>query len=284
MEDIFQQLKTQFKTGDITIKLIFICVGIFFLSTLLDFIFFQKSFYSIQDYFSAKASFQEFFSQPWGILTYSFFHGSLWHLVLNMVMIYFVGKLFLRYFRDEDFITFFLFGAIFGAVIFMLFSPVFHYGNALVGASAGIYAVFFGLVAYIPKTKVQLLFLNLNIPLDYVGLAFLGFDLLMILSGDSNLGGHISHLGGAFFGFLYMKQFEKGNDFLGKFMRGLWYKPKKKPVNTRKTPPRDDYEFNAQKVQNQKEIDKILDKISRSGYESLTKEEKDTLFKAGRNG
>jgi membrane associated rhomboid family serine protease len=284
MKDIIQQLKTQFKSGDITIKLIFICVGIFVLSAIVNLSFFQKTLYSVEDLFAAKATLNEFFSQPWGILTYTFFHGNLWHLLLNMLMLFFVGKLFLRYFRSEDFLIFFLFGSIFGALFFMLFSPVFHYGESLVGASAGLYAIFFALVAYIPKTKVQLMFLNFNIPLDYIGYALIGFDVLMIAMGDQNLGGHISHLGGASFGFLYMKQFEKGKDFLGKFFRSLFSKKKLKVEKGRKTPPRDDYEFNAQKVQKQQEIDKILDKISRSGYESLTKSEKDTLFKAGKNG
>ena len=283
MKDIIQQLKNHYKSGDITIKLIFICVGIFLISTLVDVIF-QKSFFSLSDYFSAKASFDQFFSQPWGIFTYPFFHGNFLHLLLNMLMLFFVGKLFLRYFRSEDFLTFFLFGAISGAVLFMAFSYVLNYGNALVGASAAIYAIFFALVAYIPKTKVQLMFININIPLDYVGYAILAFDVLMILFNAKNTGGHISHFGGAMFGYLYMKQFERGNDFLGKFFRNLFRRNKIKTHNQRKTPPRDDYEFNGQKVAKQQEIDKILDKISRSGYESLTKEEKDTLFKAGKNG
>lgn len=284
MKDIIQQIKTKFKTGDISIKLIFICVGIFILSALVNFIFFSKTIINVHDYLAAKASIDSFFSQPWGIITYAFFHGNLWHLLLNMVMIFFVGKLFLRYFRGEDFITFFLFGSIMGAIFFMAFSSLLNYGDVLVGSSAGIYAIFFALVAYIPKTKVQLMFLNFNIPLDYIGYALIGVDVLMILTGDKNIGGHVSHLGGAAFGFLYMKQFEKGKDFLGNFFRSLFSKKKMKVEKGRKTPPKDDYEFNAQKVEKQQEIDRILDKISRSGYESLTKNEKDILFKAGRNG
>lgn len=284
MKEIVNQLKTQFKTGDISIKLIFICVGIFILTALINLIAFDKTQFSISEFFAAKANLDDFFRQPWGVITYAIFHGNLWHLLLNMLMIFFVGKLFLRYFRGEDFLTFYLFGSILGAIFFMGFAPIFDYGKSLVGASAGIYAIFFALVAYIPKTKVQLMFLNFNIPLDYVGYALIGFDILMILTDNTNVGGHVSHLGGAAFGFLYMKQFEKGNDFLGKFIRSLFSKKKLKVEKGRKTPPRDDYEFNAQKVAKQQEIDKILDKISRSGYESLSKAEKDILFKAGKNG
>lgn len=283
MSDIIQQLKSHYQNGNINIKLIFICVAVFVISILINFLFFRNSVYTIFDYFDAKPSLEQFFSQPWGVLTYTFFHGGIWHLALNMLMVYFVGQMFLRYFRKEDFLTFFLFGSIAGAIFFMGFSYVFNYANGLVGASAAVYAVFFALVAYIPKTKVQLMFININIPLDYVAYGLLVIDLLMILSGN-NVGGHVSHIGGAAFGFLYMKQFEKGNDFLGGMIRSLFFREKKSVKTDRRKAARDDYEFNSQKVNKQKDVDKILDKISRSGYESLTKEEKDFLFKQGKNG
>ena len=282
MKDLIQQLKTNYKNGTINIRLIFICVAVFVVTILINLFFFRGGL-KIHHFFEAKPSFEQFFSQPWGILTYAFFHGGLLHLALNCLMIYFIGQLFLRYFRKEDFLTFFLFGAISGALFFMCFSYVFNYGQGLVGASAAVYAIFFALVAYIPKTKVQLMFFNFNIPLDYIGYFLLAFDVLMILSGD-NVGGHISHLGGAAFGFLYMKQFEKGNDFLGGIVRPIFFPQKKKHKASHRSTPRDDYEFNSQKVEKQRKVDKILDKISRSGYDSLTKEEKDFLFKSGRNG
>lgn len=284
MNDFIQLLKTKYKEGEINIRLIFICVGIFVISLLINSLFFRNTSIEIEDYFVAKSSFESFFSQPWGILTYTFFHGSFIHLALNMVMIYFIGQLFLRYFRKENFLTFFLFGSISGALFYMIFSYVFNYKVGLVGASAAVYALFFALIAYIPKTKIQLLFINIPIPLDYIGYALLGYDLLMILSGD-NVGGHISHLGGSAFGFLYMKQFEKGRDFLGYITQIVFFSGSKFSLKKKKKapkPPRDDYEFNDRKVEKQKDIDKILDKISRSGYESLSKEEKDFLFKAGR--
>jgi len=283
MNDLIQQLKTKFKEGDVSVKLVFINVTVFVLMTLLNFIFFRGSISGIDQYFGAESSVEGFFNQPWGVLTYSFFHGNIIHLALNMVMVYFIGKLFLRYFRSEDFLTFYFWGALFGVLFFMVFSKVLNYGQILIGASAAVYAAFFALVAYIPKTKVQLMFININIPLDYVAYGLLAFDFIMILSND-NTGGHVSHLGGAAFGFLYMKQFEKGNDFLGSFMRKLFYRKPKLQKNHSKKPPRDDYEFNSRKVEKQNKVDKILDKISRSGYDSLSKEEKDFLFKSGRNG
>lgn len=291
MSDLFEQLKNNYKNGNVSVKLIFINVAVFALAIIVNFIFFRDGIIEVEDFFDAKPSFIQFFSQPWGAFSYTFFHGgtdsfskNFLHLALNMLMLFFVGKIFLRYFRADDFLTFYFSGSVSGVLFFMIFSDVLKYGGSLLGASAAIYAVFFALVAYMPKTKVQIAFININIPLDYVAYALIGFDVLMILAND-NVGGHVSHLGGALFGFLYMKQFEKGNDFIGKFFRNLFFSKKIKKNPTRNsTPPRDDYEFNAQKVKKQQKVDKILDKISRSGYESLSKEEKDFLFNSGRNG
>ncbi|MDX9705104.1 MAG: rhomboid family intramembrane serine protease [Weeksellaceae bacterium] len=281
MKDIIQQIKEKYKHGEINTKLIFICVAIFILSSFINFIFFQNRVGNIEDFFAAKPKIEQFFSQPWGIISYAFFHGSFLHLLLNSLMLYFVGQFFLRYFRKEDFLTFFLFGSVFGALFFMIFSPLLAYNDGLIGASAAIYSLFFALIAYLPKNKIQFLFIPINFPLDYVGYALLAWDILMIIAGD-NTGGHISHIGGAVFGFLYMKSFEKGSDFLGGIAHFFFSRNKIKTYQKIKTPPRDDYEFNSQKVEKQKKIDGILDKISRSGYESLTKEEKDFLFNAGK--
>lgn len=288
MTDFIEKIKFKYKQGEINVRLIFVCVGIFLFSLIFNF-FFSKllNLPNIQNYFVAKATWEGFLGQAWGIITYTFIHGDLLHLALNMLMIYFIGNMFLRYFRKENFLTFFLFGSISGAIAFMGFSYVFNYGNSLLGASAAVYSIFFAMMTYLPHTKIRLFLLNFDIKFIHIGYGLLAFDILMILS-DNNVGGHISHLGGAAFGYFYMKQFEKGNDFLGQIIRSIFYrsKPIRKPKNTyqerRKTPPRDDYEFNAMRNAKQKKVDEILDKISRSGYESLTKEEKDFLFKAGK--
>lgn len=278
--DVIEQLKYNFKNGDVSIRLIFICVAIFIVDTI-----FGLFDIHINSYFSLGSGWEAFIRQPWGILTYSFFHGNWIHLLLNMFMLYVMGKFFLRYFRNYDLLTFYIFGAIFGGIFFVSISPLIDAPAVLVGASAAVYSVFFALVSYVPKMRLQLAIVNITLPLDYLAYGLLGFDLIMILVGN-NVGGHISHLGGAAFGFLYMKQFEKGNDFLGKFLMKLI--PSKNSQKTRRSerakPPKDDYEFNAQKVDKQKKVDAILDKISRSGYDTLTKEEKDFLFKSGKNG
>lgn len=282
MKNLWQQLKFRYREGDVSIKLIYICVSLFLLSMLVNVLFYRNSPQQFEDFFGSLAGWDGFLHQPWGLITYTFFHAGLLHLAINMLMLWVIGKMFLQYFRTNDLLTFFLFGALAGSIAFTVLSQLFPIGGILIGASAGIYALFFALASYMPKHKIQLMFIRLSIPLDYIAYGLIAYDLILIVSGK-NVGGQISHLGGAAFGFFYMKAFEKGNDFLGHLIRPLFVaKSVRKPGKTQR-PPRDDYDFNSQKVDKQKKIDKILDKISGSGYESLSREEKDFLFKAGKN-
>ncbi len=290
--NILDELKLKYSTGNSATKLIYVNVVVFFTLLIVDFILktVVKSSITTVEIFGLS-SFNELITRPWQVLTYSWLHGNLFHLIMNMVLLYFVGQMFLRHFRDQNLYTFYIFGGIFGGIFFLLFQDVFNYSH-LVGASASVYAVFFGLISYNPKMPVRLLLIPSSFPLLYVGYVFIAFDVYNIIA-DQNAGGSISHLGGAAFGYLYMKQFERGNDFLGKFINqigGIFQKKEKSTFKTYKNTsstqsqnvPKNDYDFNHQKVEKQKKIDTILDKISRSGYESLSKEEKDFLFKEGR--
>ncbi|WP_282629270.1 rhomboid family intramembrane serine protease [Empedobacter sedimenti] len=291
--NILDELKLKYSSGNSATKLIYINVVVFFTLLIVDFVF-KTTAHSIVTTTGlfALTSFDELIRMPWQILTYSWLHGNLFHLIMNMVLLYFVGQMFLQQFQNRNLVTFYIFGGIAGGVFFLLFQNIFNYSHLLVGASASIYAVFFGMISYNPKMPVRLLLIPTSFPLLYVGYVFIAFDVYNIIA-DQNAGGSISHLGGAIFGYLYMKQFERGNDFLGNFIFQIGSIFKKKEKTTFKTykntsstkqnnVPRDDYDFNHQKVEKQKKIDTILDKISRSGYESLSKEEKDFLFKEGR--
>lgn len=292
--NIIDDLKQKYKYGNSAIKLIYINVMVFFTLLIVDFILktIANATISTTDLFALYSS-EELLLRPWQVLTYSWLHGNPFHLLMNMILLYFVGQMFLKQFRDTNLFTFYIFGGIFGGIFFLLFQNVFNYSHLLVGASAAVYAVFFGLISYNPKMPVRLMFIPTSFPLLYVGYVFIAFDVYNIIA-NQNAGGSISHLGGAIFGYLYMKQFEKGNDFLGKILYKIGSITKKKERSTFKTyknsssdfkrtnVPKNDYDFNHQKVEKQKKIDVILDKISRSGYESLSKEEKDFLFKEGR--
>ena len=289
--NILDELKLKYSSGNSATKLIYINVVIFFTLLIVDFVV-QKTGNSVlttTDLF-ALTSAEKLMSKPWQVLTYSWLHGNLIHLIMNMILLYFVGQLFLQQFRNQNLYTFYIFGGIFGGIFFILFQSVFNYSHLLVGASASVYALFFAMISYNPKMPVRLILIPTSFPLLYVGYVFIAFDVYNIIT-DQNAGGSISHLGGAIFGYLYMKQFERGNDFLGKFIfqiGNIFQKKEKstfktyKNTSTQQNVPKDDYDFNHQKVEKQKKIDTILDKISRAGYESLSKEEKDFLFKEGR--
>lgn len=292
--NILDDLKLKYSSGNSATKLIYINVVVFFTLLIVDFILrtVANSIINTTDLF-ALSSFDDLLTKPWQIFSYSWLHGNLFHLIMNMVLLYFVSQMFLQQFQNRNLVTFYIFGGITGGIFFLLFQNIFNYSHLLVGASAAVYAVFFGMISYNPKMPVRLLLIPTSFPLLYVGYFFIAFDVYNIIA-NQNAGGSISHLGGAIFGYLYMKQFEKGNDFLGNFIIKIEQLFQKKDKSTFKTykntsststrtnVPKDDYDFNHQKVEKQKKIDVILDKISRSGYESLSKEEKDFLFKEGR--
>ena len=284
---ILDDLKLKYKTGNIATKMIYMNVVIFFSLLLVD-KFISSSF---SEFFRLPRFEESFLSQPWSILTYTWIHWDLWQMVMNMILFYFVAQLFLRFFRDKDLLTFYIFGGLAGALAFLIF-PI-KTTNLLAGSSAAIYALLFAVISYNPKMLVRLVLIPSSFPLLYFGYFFLGLDILQILLKGNNIGGSISHLGGMTFGYLYMKQFEKGNDFLGNFIQqivSLFNKDQKTNFKTYKnytskssnSVPKNDDQYNHEKVEKQKKIDGILDKISRAGYESLSKEEKDFLFKEGR--
>ena len=292
--NILDDLKLKYSSGNSATKLIYINVVVFFTLLIVDFILrtVANSIINTTDLF-ALSSFDDLLTKPWQIFSYSWLHGNLFHLIMNMVLLYFVGQMFLQQFQNRNLVTFYIFGGITGGIFFLLFQNIFNYSHLLVGASAAVYAVFFGMISYNPKMPVRLLLIPTSFPLLYVGYFFIAFDVYNIIA-NQNAGGSISHLGGAIFGYLYMKQFEKGNDFFCNFIIKIEQLFQKKDKSTFKTykntsststrtnVPKDDYDFNHQKVEKQKKIDVILDKISRSGYESLSKEEKDFVLKEGR--
>tara|TARA_B110000467_G_scaffold152118_1_gene161155 strand:+ start:941 stop:1567 length:627 start_codon:yes stop_codon:yes gene_type:complete len=207
-----------------------------------------------------------------------------------MVFLYFGSKLFLQHFNNKQLITTYILGGICGAILFkLLFNifpeyPTFNADKPLIGASAGVFAIMIAATTYRPNSLIPLPFIG-NVKLKHI--AWVAIILFYIGIGNSdNPGGHIAHLGGALFGYIYIKQLQKGNDFSTGFsnfferlVNTFKNKSKLKTVHKR---AKTDYEFNSGKSAQQKEIDKILEKISKSGYESLSKEEKATLFSASK--
>lgn len=237
--------------------------------------------------------FSEFIFKPWSIITYGFAHIDFWHLFFNMLVLYFIGRSFSNLFNIKLSLNVYFLGIITGAVAYMLAYAIFPGGilkftGPLLGASAGVRAALLFLCAYMPNYEVRLI--TFNIKLLYIGLVLVALDVLGLFSG--NAGGNIAHLGGDILGFLYATQLKKGIDIGKGFERimdsvsSLFSKKSRlKTVHRSKSKgktfaghTKDEFgEFNKQK-----QIDVILDKISKSGYESLSKEEKEFLFRSGK--
>ena len=238
----------------------------------------------------------EYIFKPWSIITYSFLHSGIWHILSNMLILYYAGIYFLTYFSAKKLLNFYFLGVIFGALIYMLSYNLFpafqETGRSyLLGASAGVMAVLVGIATHVPHLRIRLLFLG-SIKFWYIAAFLVLLDIIQI--PISNSGGHLAHLGGALFGYVYAKQLGKGNDigsgfekFIGSFLS--LFETRKKPRSTMRTvykksgnSPVAPSAAKISKTEKQQKIDAILDKISKSGYDSLTKQEKDFLFDAGK--
>ncbi len=272
---LIDNLKYQFKNGNLSIKLIFINVGIFlalFLLKLLDI----GTYEDVLSYLVLPDTFKDFIKMPWTLFTYMFIHIGFFHLVVNMFMLYLVGQFFYKTYGDSEFKVFYFFGGLSGGLLYMIIYGVFLAGNSsLLGASAAIYSVLFAMVSYYPNMPIRLFFIEKPVKLLYLAIVVLALGFLL---QPNNLGGNISHVGGALFGYFYMKLYSKGRGHLS-----LDFKtPRIFSKNTNsQSPPRNDYDYNDLKAERRAKTDAILDKISRSGYTSLTNEEKEFLFKQG---
>ena len=240
-------------------------------------------------WFELSSSFSELVFKPWTLISYSFLHSGFFHLFFNMYIFLFTSRLFLNLFKSNSLLNVYFLGVIFGGLLFLFsynFFPAFENSKPyMIGSSAGVMSLLIFMSTYSPNLEVRLIIINVK--LLYIGIAFMMLDVIQIPYG--NAGGHIAHLGGALLGFIYANNLKKGVDIglpveriisklfnlfqLNKSKMNVAFKNKsKKNFNH----PNDD---NSKK--HQKKIDEILDKISSSGYESLSKKEKDFLFKAG---
>ncbi len=282
----------QFKQASIVLKLIIINAIIFLLVFLGSF-FFRIPSGQLTAGFVLPNDFFSLLTQPWSIITYSFLHFGFWHIFWNMYILYWFGSYVINLFSSKRFLTIYLLGAIFGGLLYVLaynLFPVFNDQNTrLLGASAAVRAIMIFIAVYTPNTIVRIFMFKIK--LWQIGLFVVLFDLIQLPS-SGNSGGLLAHLGGALFGYLYAVQLAKGND-IGKWFEDLinWFSNQfktrqKKPFRkvhrtTSKRSVRSNKETD--KGEHQKKIDTILDKIGKSGYESLTKAEKDFLFKAGKD-
>ncbi len=272
-------------------KLALSCVAFYLFQTLLPFLF-DFSAANFLYWFSLSSSFWGILEKPWTLVTYAFFHASFSHLFFNMIMLYFGGQLFLNLFNAKRFLNVYFLGLITGGLVFLLSYTIFPVfsgnGASLIGASAGVTAIFIFICAYMPYQEVRVLFFNVK--LWQLGVFFILTDLIQIPNG--NAGGHLAHIGGGILGLVYANKLKEGQD-IGRFFDAVLSSLSKVFTRTKsplKTAYKNNKSASSQGVttaykerEQQKKIDAILDKISHSGYDSLTKEEKDYLFSSGKS-
>ncbi len=212
--------------------------------------------------------------KPWTLVTYMFSQRDVFHCLFNVLWLFWMGQIFLNFLNKRQFIFTYLAGGLAGGLFFLLmynFVPAFKADGSswLIGASASVNAIVFATATLVPDFTLSLLFFG-NVKLKYMAIALVVLDVLLI--SGMNAGGSISHLGGALFGFIYTKQLQSGNDWSKLFTK------KKRQLKVL----RNEQEVYPGRVPNQEYIDSLLDKISQSGYNSLSKAEKDALFNASK--
>jgi membrane associated rhomboid family serine protease len=232
--------------------------------------------------FTLKTSPIEFLFSPWGILTSIFSHFDFFHLLFNMLFLYFVGKIAEYYLGSKSIIVLYITGGLIGGLIEILAHTLFPNLNLLnslvVGASGSIMAIFIAISVYKPTTEVNL-YGVFKVKIIWLALVYFILDLVKIGTPDGIA--HLAHIGGAITGFILLNN--KGK-LLNSINKLVTLKPKNNLKVKKGGRPLSDEEFNVVKKQNEELTNKILDKISKSGYESLTKSEKDFLFKQSKNG
>ncbi len=300
MGHIIADLKETFRRGNIFIQLIYINVGIFVIGTLIHVFLrlFEVNTPDIFNIFALPASFIGFIHQPWSLFTYMFMHVGILHILFNMLWLYWFGSLFLYFFSAKHLRGLYILGGICGGLLYMVAYNVFPLfssqvpGATLVGASASVLAIVAATAYREPNYRVQL-FLFGAVRLKYLALVVIGIDVLSITS--SNAGGHIAHLGGALAGLWFAASLSKGIDltswinwildgFISLFQKKTWERKPKMKVHygSNATERRKDYDYNAHKKAQSDEVDRILEKLKKSGYDSLTTEEKKSLFDASK--
>ena len=281
---IIKDLKYRYNTGNIVEKLIYLNVALFICTLLISVLqgLYKGEMNFIMEWFSLDNDINTLFRKPWSILSYGFLHAGFLHILMNMIVLYFIGNLFLEYFTEKQLLNFYILGTLFGGIFFLFsqnYFPLFEgKSTVLVGASAGISAIFIGITTYMPNYQIKLRFIGF-VKLWYLAAFWIGLDVLGLIG--SNAGGHFAHLGGALFGFIYVSR--ASNKEIS-FLNNLWgmFSSKNKKMKTvyKSSTKRKKNVSNTNS--NQVKIDAILDKISKSGYDTLTKEEKDFLFKQGK--
>lgn len=287
--NIKEDIIASFKQGTTLTKLIYINLGIFLIVNLLKV---ALTLFNVStdwvNLLMLPANLQEFLHQPWSILTYMFLHLGFIHILFNILTLYWMGRLFLDYASQHALVGLYVIGGILGGVAYMLGINLFPlFANSginyhLLGASGSVMAVTVATAVFAPEREIRLALVG-NVKLKWLAIGFVAISLLQMSA--ENAGGQMAHIGGALGGFIFAKQFQKGNDITGWITKAInatvnffhrFGKGPKMKASYKRT--ESDHDYNYRKRQENEKIDKILDKIKSSGYDSLNDDEKRELF------
>jgi membrane associated rhomboid family serine protease len=287
---IIDEIKRSFRTGSALTRLIYINLAVFAIVNLVEvFYFLLNRHAAYPDFlllFAVPADLGRLAIRPWSLVSYMFLHKNFLHILFNLLWLYWFGRVFLEYLDAKKLVGVYLLGGLSGAILYIaafnLF-PVFSQQIGLsyaLGASAAVMAIVIATATYVPNYSMHLLFIG-RVKIIYI--AIIGFLVTSVFDFSINTGGKIAHIGGGLFGYLYILRYKQGKDMtrgINRLLEGIFsfFRPKPKiRVTHRKTST--DMDYNRRKVDEQKEVDRILDKIAKSGYSSLSASEKEILFR-----
>lgn len=288
--DFFKQLFQRFRSADNLLRLIYINVGVWVVLALLSLVLklFTLSDGVLVDWLATPSNVMLLLRRPWTLLSYMVVHKAFFHLFFNMLCLYWFGKVFLMQHSEKQLVGLYVVGGLFGALVYVLsynFFPLYadvrHY-STLIGASASVMAIIVASAMQMPNMQMRVLLIG-NVSLKYIAIVTVLVSFLGITS--ENAGGELAHLGGALAGYLFVVFLRRGSDLTIWFSRvvdwlsRLFTPSKRKKSKFHYKRPVSDAEYNEQKASHNEQVDLILDKIKRSGYESLTNDEKELLFR-----
>lgn len=291
MSALLSSIRYRFRTADALQRLIGFNVAVFAVIRIVHALskLFLAPFWnqlSISHWLAVPANFGILIYKPWTLITYMFLHWDFMHILYNMLMLFWFGQIFKEYLGEKKLVATYLLGGIFGALAFLLafsFFPLFEaqrLSAVALGASASVLAIAVAIATLLPDYQLSLLFFG-PVRLKWIIIVILFLDLISVSS--TNAGGHIAHLGGAAFGYLYIVLLRRGTDISAWLQRLLSSGSSSRMKTAYRSKQSSDEGFVAGKKQREERLDAILDKISKSGYGSLTKEERDFLFQASKD-
>ena len=292
MDKFFKSIQSKYNQGNMLIKLIFINVGVFLVIKVLSIfaILFKLNVVDVVNILALPSLPSIVINHLWSIITYMFVHQSFWHIFWNMLWLYWFGKIFLNYFTGKNLASLYILGGLAGGLLYILsFNFIPYYidmdNRWLIGASASVMAIVMASAFYRPDVNIHLLLFG-SVKIVYIAVGIFILDFFS-LDDMANPGGHVAHIGGALIGYLFAIQYKKGKDitaFVSKSIDGIFsvFKKRNRPKMKVKSQNFNKYTETSSTRNNDDVIDSILDKLKKSGYGSLTSEEKRQLFDASK--